>query len=60
LRASGEQGLVLAVVVAVLVEEALTGGGQDLVGHELLFIEAVARTGAVKKRVRLNSQLWKI
>ncbi|MGE8640641.1 MAG: hypothetical protein ACN6PR_18445, partial [Achromobacter sp.] len=30
LRAGGEQSLVLAVVVAVVVEEALAGGGQNI------------------------------
>ncbi|CAM4523757.1 hypothetical protein ACAE110713_29715 [Achromobacter aegrifaciens] len=56
LRASGEQGLVLAVVVAVLVEEALAGGGQDLVGHELLFIETVAQAlGLARGRQELGA-----
>ncbi|MCY1517073.1 hypothetical protein D9M68_517420 [compost metagenome] len=43
LRAGREQGFVLAVVVGVAVQEALAGGGQDLVGDELLFVEAVAQ-----------------
>ncbi len=48
--ASGKQGLVLAVVVAVRVEEALAGGGQDLVGHELLLVEAVAQPLGLARR----------
>ncbi|CAB3949596.1 hypothetical protein LMG5997_06712 [Achromobacter insolitus] len=50
LGASGKQGLVLAVVVAVRVEEALAGGGQDLVGHELLLVEAVAQALGLARR----------
>ncbi|MNX95146.1 hypothetical protein D3C86_1274070 [compost metagenome] len=44
LRARGQQCLVLAVVVAKAFQEALAGGGQDLVGYELLLVEAVTQT----------------
>ena len=49
--AVGKQLLVLAVVVAEAFQEALAGGGQDLVGDELLFVEAVAQaTGLTGRR----------
>ncbi|MNX73382.1 hypothetical protein D3C86_1047770 [compost metagenome] len=50
LGAVGEQLLVLAVVVAEAFQEALAGGGQDLVGDQFLFIETVAQATGLAGR----------
>ncbi|MNS42942.1 hypothetical protein D3C72_753360 [compost metagenome] len=50
LRAVGKQLLVLAVVVAEAFQEALAGSGQDLIGNEFLFVEAVAQAAGLAGR----------
>uniref|UniRef100_UPI0039EFBB6E hypothetical protein n=1 Tax=Bordetella sputigena TaxID=1416810 RepID=UPI0039EFBB6E len=41
--AGGQQGLVLGFVVGVVADEALARGGDDLVGDQFLFVEAVTQ-----------------